>query len=593
MPPKASTKATDSLAGEPFGKYVLVKRIAMGGMAEVCLARLQGTAGFNKLVVIKQVLPAFAESPQFVEMFLDEGRLAAKLSHPNIAQTFELGEEAGRHYLAMEFVPGESLYAVLKRCREQRLLLPMSCVLRVEMQLLEALEYAHGLADETGAPLNLVHRDVTPSNVMVTQQGAIKLLDFGIARAANQVHRTEAGRVKGKGGYMAPEQCRSSKVDHRADVYGAGAVLYLMATGMKPFEHLPAGTDLMAQMNATMEGSYLKPSQVKRDINPELERIILKAMALKPDDRYPSAGDMLEDLERFAAKTGAFPSPRELGEFVRKLFPPQTDDGHDASREPSSSRATPGPQRDEKLATVDPGSTEHPGTGERPSASGRRKLTSSVRPAVVSDPMSQTLGADLDESGTAPSEPAAPAPPARVPPVAFVVAAGAVLLVLGVVIAMTLGGGGASESPPPAVPLAAAAPKPAPSPAPAPAPVAPTAVEPPPPPVEAAPPVEAEPEPEPQPKDAPQAKREKKKRDRDDSKPAGATRSAATGVLMINAYPWAKVLIRGKEMGVTPLKLTLPVGDYPVELENPAVGVKKTVKLTVKENAETTVNERL
>ena len=594
MPQAQSPKHTDVLAGEAFGKYVLVKRIAMGGMAEVCLARLQGTAGFNKLVVIKQVLPAFAESPQFVEMFLDEGRLAAKLSHPNIAQTFELGEEQGRHYIAMEFVPGESLYAVLKKCREKGLLLPMGCVLRVQMQLLEALEYAHGLHDESGAPLQLVHRDVTPSNVMVTNQGAIKLLDFGIARAATQVHRTEVGRVKGKGGYMAPEQCRSSKVDQRADVYGAGAVLYLMATGMKPFEHLPPGTDLMAQMNATMEGAFLPPHKVKKDVNPELERIILKAMALKPDDRYQSAGDMLEDLEHFAAKEAVFPSPRELGEFVKKLFPPKAEDGLEASREPSSSRATPGPPRDEKLATGDPSATDDPGTGERaaPSVSARRhKPSSGLKPGVRSDPASQTLAGD--DPGTAPSAPAAVAArPAAPPKLLLVVGGGLVLLVLGVAIALKSGGAG--EGPPPAVPIArppiaeppvalkqgAAAPEPAPAVEPAPAPeplVEPSTDE------GSKPAVPAPP-------------RKPKKKPSEDRSPAVAQAPKApapTGVLMINAYPWAKVWLKGKDLGVTPLKLTLPPGDYAIELENPAVNVKKTVKVTVKENAETTHFEKL
>jgi serine/threonine protein kinase len=533
---------SDVIAGEPFGKYVLVKRIAMGGMAEVCLARLQGTAGFNKLVVIKQVLPSFAESPQFVEMFLDEGRLAARLSHPNIAQTFELGEEAGRHYIAMEYVSGESLYAILKRCRELSMMLPLAAVLRVEMQLLEALDYAHNVTDDAGAPLHVVHRDITPSNVMVTHQGAIKLLDFGIARAATQVHRTEAGRVKGKGGYMAPEQCRSSKVDHRADIYGAGAILYLMATGMKPFEHLPVGTDLMGQMNATMEGSFLKPREVKKDLDARLEAIIVKAMALKPDDRYQSAGEMLDALEHFASAASVLPSPRELGELVKKFFPPRGDETHDLSREPSSSRATPGPPREEK------------------------KLATSE-----SDAPAQTLIAD-EEDRTVAAAPAIERKPA-VP--IWAIAAGAVVM-LGIGIALAALGGGSKE---PVAPVSRLEPikPPAPKMAPLPEPVKVAEPEPTPAPVEpiAEKPVHAV-------AVAPVKK-----------KVIAAPKPAAEGKLSLNAVPWANVKLKGKNLGATPLMINLPAGTHQLELENPPLNLKRTITVIIKEGEQTTHFEKL
>jgi serine/threonine-protein kinase len=634
--------SADVLAGEPFGKYVLVKRIAMGGMAEVCLARLQGTAGFNKLVVIKQVLPAFAESPQFVEMFLDEGRLAAKLSHPNIAQTFELGEENGRHYLAMEYVPGESLYAILRRCREQRLLLPMGCALRVQMQLLEALEYAHSLNDESGTPLHLVHRDITPSNVMVTQQGAIKLLDFGIARAATQLHRTEVGRVKGKAGYMAPEQCRSGAVDHRADVYGAGAVLYLMATGVKPFEHLSSTTDLLTQMNAMMEGSFLPPHQLKNDINPELERIILKAMALRPDDRYQSAGDMLAALEQFAGKVGVFPSARELGEFVKKLFPPKPEDAVDLTREPSSSRATPAPMN-EKPATSDYPSVQ--GAVQDATSQPGRRRHSSIRPAEpVLNSTADTVGAnDEPETDDSVEVAAPPPPPRRAPPpqLIAVAAGGAAMLVLGIALALKSGAPKVLPDPPVSQDTDAAAPQ-VPHPA---AAVVEAAAQPPVAPVqdadatamgapergapgaqtpkkvgstrEAREPIakaahEVQGAREPQAKAAAPAHEAQAGKEPKDtgSKPAPARdpqaaakkkagpplapgKGGATGVLLINAYPWAKVTLKGRELGVTPLKVSLPPGDYPIELENPALNIKRTVKLTVKEGAETTHFEKM
>ena len=314
-------RSSEAMAGETFGKYVVIKRLALGGMAEVFLARLQGPAGFNKLVVLKQVLPDLAENHEFVEMFLDEGRLAARLTHPNIAQTFELGVEAGRYFMAMEFVPGEPLFQVLKRARDLPLPTPAGCALRITMQLLEALDYAHAVRDERGNSLNLVHRDVTPSNVMVTFHGGVKLLDFGIARAVNQTHRTEAGRVKGKGGYMSPEACRGAPLDGRSDLYAVGSILYQLVTGVRPFESLSSGHDILALINATMEGSFAPPSTVRDDVSPELERIIMKAMAVDKNERYPTAGDMLDDLEKYAAAAHLFAGPRELTEHMKRLFP--------------------------------------------------------------------------------------------------------------------------------------------------------------------------------------------------------------------------------------------------------------------------------
>jgi serine/threonine-protein kinase len=484
----------------------------------------------------------------------------------------------------MEYVPGESLYAILKRCREKQLMLPLGCVLRVQMSLLEALDYAHELCDENGSPLGVVHRDVTPSNVMVTLQGAIKLVDFGIARAATQVHHTEVGRVKGKGGYMAPEQCRSSKVDHRADIYGAGAVLYLMATGFKPFEHLPPGTDLLTLMTATMDGSFKRPSEVKRDVNPELERVILKAMALKPEDRYQTAGAMLEDLERFASSAGAFPSPRELGEFVKKLFPKQSEPSPEIVREASSSRATPMP----------PGMApeRHLATQDSPAPQ------AAVVESVVSD--STVMGDELADESTAANVQGTTAL-TSLPIAPWMLAAGGVALVLvGVLISVAFSGKKPPVSAPPPVPqievprtavappvvpavpeVAKAAPAPEPVPVAAPAPEKTAARAP----AKTAAPapektVVAAADPAPNPAPAPVKK-----------KPVVAKKP--TGTLTLNAYPWAKVFIAGKEMGITPLKLDLPAGDYAVNLENPVVAVKRTVNLTVKERQETQHFEKM
>ncbi len=296
-------------------------------MAEVYLARHEGPKNFSKVVVLKQVLPRLAKNEKFIQMFLDEGRLAARLSHPNIAQTFELGEHEGRFHIAMEYVPGESLSKVVKKARREGLALPLGTVLRVAVQLLEALDYTHDLKGERGEWLRVVHRDVSPTNVVLTYYGAVKLLDFGIARAASHEHHTQVGAVKGKGGYMAPEQARAQHVDQRADIYAVGALLYLLTTGVGPFDD--AG-DVFAMMRAAVESRFPRPSERNRNVNPQLEQIILKAMAGRPDDRYPTARLMLADLESCATSQRLFAGAQELAGLMRTLFGERADLAHAA-----------------------------------------------------------------------------------------------------------------------------------------------------------------------------------------------------------------------------------------------------------------------
>jgi eukaryotic-like serine/threonine-protein kinase len=318
-PSRIATELTEieAHAGRPFGKYQLLKRIALGGMAEVFLAHQAGAAGFVKPVVIKQILPSLSADPEFTGLFLDEGRLAAFLSHPNIAQTFDLGVVEGRYYLAMEYIQGETLDDICQRAWSRKIELPLGCAVRVMIQVLEALQYAHTLADEKGTSLGIIHRDVTPSNVIATYYGAVKLLDFGIARNTLRQHHTTVGYVRGKYGYMAPEQCFSGRIDHRVDIFAAGTLFYLMVTGQEPYPQ-EKDEDLFAAMT---EAKYPTPSQMKPGLPGELEGIILKAMARDPVDRFASAREMLERLGRFAASLGMFPSAWELGDFVRELFP--------------------------------------------------------------------------------------------------------------------------------------------------------------------------------------------------------------------------------------------------------------------------------
>lgn len=304
--------------GDVVGRYSIVERVGEGGMAEVFRATLQGEWGYQKQVVLKLVLPHLASDDEYVEMFLDECRLVAGLSHPNLPQTFDLGRHEGRHFLAMEYVNGVSLGRIVKRARERSSRLPLDVTLKVVGQLLECLSYVHGVAAADGRPMRIVHRDVSPGNLLVTDDGTVKLLDFGIARARVQAHRTAAGQVKGKMGFMSPEQSRGEAVDLRTDLYATGTLLYLLTLGLGPFEHL---NDLFQVMRACAAGDFPAPRALQPDLDEELERIMLKALALSATDRYGSAGSMLDALEALALKLRVMPSSRAVARALRDLFP--------------------------------------------------------------------------------------------------------------------------------------------------------------------------------------------------------------------------------------------------------------------------------
>ncbi len=219
------------LAGEQFGKYLLVGDLATGGMAQIFLAVHQGLEGFNRVVALKRVLPELTDKSELVQMFLDEARLAARLEHPNIVRTYEFGAEANLYYLVMEYLAGEDLNAVLGCALRSHQPLSISFIVKVVSRICAGLHFAHELSDSMGRPLGLVHRDVTPSNIVVTYFGEVKLIDFGVAKAASNVVQTRAGMLKGKISYMSPEQLRARGIDRRSDVFSTGIVLWEMLTG--------------------------------------------------------------------------------------------------------------------------------------------------------------------------------------------------------------------------------------------------------------------------------------------------------------------------------------------------------------------------
>jgi len=301
-----------------FGKYYLLERINVGGMAEVFKAKTVGVEGFEKLVAIKRILPSVAEDEDFIRMFIDEAKITSSLCHANLAQTFDLGRIDEAYYIAMEYVPGRDLRAVLERLKRRGERAPLPVAAYVLARVCEGLDYAHRKQDAAGRDLRIVHRDVSPQNVIVSFEGEVKLIDFGIAKAANKVTRTQAGILKGKFGYMSPEQVRGLPLDLRSDVFAAGAVLYELCTG----ERLFTGGSDYSILRKVQQAKVTPPTRIEPGVPLRLERVILRALARDPEHRYQTAGEMASDLTRFLLEQGHKPVAREdLAAFMKALFP--------------------------------------------------------------------------------------------------------------------------------------------------------------------------------------------------------------------------------------------------------------------------------
>ena len=298
-----------------LGAYRLIAVLGRGGMAVVHLAVMRGPAGFNKLVVLKELHPQYAEDPDVVAMFLDEARLAARLSHPNVVQTNEVGEDRERRFMAMEYLEGQPLNRVLNRlsCAGG---LPLAMQLRVIADLLGGLHYAHELGDYDGSPLCIVHRDINPQNVFVTYDGIVKIVDFGIAKARGSVVKTRFGVVKGKLSYMAPEQARCEPVDRRADIFSVGVMLWQAATGTRPWKGVTDG----ALLENLVRGEFPSVRAAAPEIPEQLERIIVKALAPNREDRHATAAELQADLEQYLAATGARIHARDVGKLISGHF---------------------------------------------------------------------------------------------------------------------------------------------------------------------------------------------------------------------------------------------------------------------------------
>jgi serine/threonine-protein kinase len=314
--PVSTRPAGDIGAGQVLGRYELLMPIGAGGMAMVWAARLKGSRGFEKIVAIKTMLPKLSEDEQFESMFLEEARLASQIRHPHVVEVLDLGEQDGVLFLVMEWIEGAPLNQLMKAAR-QRGGVPIPIAVRIAMQACAGLHAAHELKDRDGHLVGLVHRDVSPQNILVTYDGVTKVVDFGVAKAtAIGAGATVAGQIKGKVAYMAPEQIKGSPLNRRVDLFALGIVLYALTTGKHPFRR---ESEAATMYNICSPRAVVPPRKVKANFPPQLERILIQALAKDPDRRYRTASDMLRALDQLPAVLRAS-TDDEVGQVVRELL---------------------------------------------------------------------------------------------------------------------------------------------------------------------------------------------------------------------------------------------------------------------------------
>ena len=311
---QATLRARVLAPGTRVGRYTIVERIAAGGMAELYLARARGIGGFDKLLALKLVLPHLADDPEFIAMFLDEARLAATLDHPNVVHVLDIGQVGAEHFYAMEYVHGRDLRALVRVHGDAPL--PLPCALAIILGTASGLHHAHERMGHDGRAIGLVHRDVSPSNVLVTYDGVVKVVDFGIARAEARSKATRAGVVKGKQGYMSPEQCRGDQVDRTSDVFGLGILLWELTVGKRLF----TGDNDYAVMSKIVFGMVTDPRELVPGYPPRLAEIVMRALQRDPAARQRSALQLALELEAFAHGEHIQISGNALADLMQQSF---------------------------------------------------------------------------------------------------------------------------------------------------------------------------------------------------------------------------------------------------------------------------------
>jgi serine/threonine-protein kinase len=580
---KKTMEAAPANQETAIGKYHVFATLGRGGMADVFLSVARGPVGFNKLVVIKRLRAQLAEDPIFRNMFLDEARLAARLSHPNIVNTFEVGEHKNVFFIAMEYLEGQALNKVLREAIKQNLEIPPAYAARIVADALAGLAYAHELRDYDGSPLGIIHRDISPHNLFVTYDGHTKVVDFGIAKARSTSTSTEVGVLKGKVAYMAPEQAMGSALDARADLFAMGIVLWELIARQRLFP----GDNAAATLHRLMSEPIPRVSSVVANVPPGLDDLIARALEKDPDRRFASATSMRQALEGWMMQEGAAVRSDDIAALLGMLFSAVRDDVQGKVRQYMSRFSVAASTQEVRALTQD--------SVKKLSQSGSGSLlrlgAASTGTGRVSIPPG-SLGLPVTAPGA--SQILAP-PPAPVQPRSLVVpiaVAGTFALAIVAVLVFGLrrqepaardalptvaattaavappSAPGLSVAPPPTTPLtttpAATTPPPTDERPKDPPPVAPgnPAVPKVPksvnvPPVEVAPPAKDE-----------------------------------VGFVTLDTSPWTKVSEGGRSYGVTPIvRVQLPAGPHTFTLENPERGIKSQVTVVVK--AGETVTKRM
>jgi serine/threonine-protein kinase len=412
------------------GRYEIIRVIASGGMAQVCLGRALGAGGFERLVAVKAMHAHLAAEQDFVDMFLDEARLAARIRHPNVVATLDVQQDDEGLFLVMEYVEGPALQAVLRHHRRAKRLMPIELTLRVFLDAMAGLHAAHELTGAEGEPLNLVHRDISPHNILIGVDGVTRLTDFGVAQAESRLSTTRGGEVKGKFPYMAQEQIQRAGIDRRTDVYAAGAVLWEMLAG----ERLVRGDNDGQLLTQILRAEVRSIRALNPGVPEEIEAVCQRALQRAPDDRHPTAAAFAEALESAARAAGiAVATPREIATFVKdlKVHESSTDSPSGSLRKPTQSSA--------RAAITAPTT----GSSSVSSAS----ATGSLR--VEPEPTS-TRGAAV--------APVAITPPAKRTGPALIAVAAGVVLAIGAVVRLLLPHAGSPSIAVPAAAISALAP---------------------------------------------------------------------------------------------------------------------------------------
>jgi serine/threonine protein kinase len=585
--PSSTGVALAPLQMEPFDEYVLVGKLGHGGMAEVFLALAQGPSGFRKLYVVKRLHGHYKDDRQLVEMFLDEARLAARLSHPHVVQTYKVGSHAGHHFLAMEYLDGQPMNRLLKRCVDRQETVPLTLAARILSDALDGLDYAHNAADFDGTPLGIVHRDISPHNIFLTYEGQVKILDFGIAKAVTQESNTRVGTIKGKFAYIAPEQARGEAVDPRADLWSMGVTMWELLAGRRLFR----GATEVAVLQASLSEPVPPLSSVRPDVARELVEICERALQRDPSLRWPSAKSMKAELDEWISAGSKSASRVTLSAYLRDKFAGEIEGQRARLKsclEQVQQAGLTGPSSSISTLTSTASSSE-PRSGVasvRTTPSGPAPSTASIAPTSEALP-------------TASSAPLTGAPdePSSTRRGALIVGGIALLAVLGGLIALatTRGGGGAGPAAPAAEVVDVAAREP---PAPLPPPSAPL-------PAAFPPPLPSEPATLEAPaagseragaEERPDRRRPPVRRGPSEPAVVAPTPAAeapappppvegpapAPGRLQLDCTPYAVVSIAGRRLGITPIDVELPAGAHTLTLRNPEAGIETTYRVTVR-----------